>query len=51
VKDDYPNDVYNMDDPEKHTFLLMDLQKEASIDLFYHIRSSLQMSISVHLAQ
>ena len=40
VKDVYPGGLYNYDLPEQHTLLLMDWQKEPSIDLFYQIRSS-----------
>ena len=41
IEDILPGDLYDEDHPEQHTLLLMDWQKEASIDLFYQIRSSL----------
>ena len=43
VKDDTFQELYNdvEDQPENHTLLLMDWQKEPSIDLYYQIRSSL----------
>ena len=33
--------LYDMDVPKDHTLLLMDWQKDASVDFFYQIRSSL----------
>ena len=44
VKDKYPGGIYNFDLPKDHTLLLMDWQKEPSIDLFYQIRRSLKFS-------
>ena len=41
VKDDLRQDLYDEDRPEEHTLLLMDWQKDPSIDMFYQIRSSL----------
>ena len=41
VKDTYQKELYDQDLPEQHTLLLMDWQKEASIDLFQQIRSSI----------
>ena len=41
VQDTLPGDLYDEDHPDQHTLLLMDWQKETSIDLFYQIRSSL----------
>ena len=40
VNDTIP-DQYDMDLPQNHTLLLMDWQENASIELFYQIRSSL----------
>lgn len=40
VRDTYPGELCE-DLPEQHTLLLMDWQEEASIDLFYQIRSSM----------
>ena len=47
VKDMIP-DLYDMDLPQNHTLLLMDWQKEPSIDLFYQIRSSLSFWYGVN---
>ena len=44
VKDTYPGELYDEDLPEQHTLLLMDWQEEASIDLFYQIRSSMDFT-------
>ena len=44
VEDTIP-DLYNMDLPQDHTLLLMDWQVDASIDLFYQVRSSLSFGI------
>ena len=41
VQDTLPGNLYVEDHPDQHTLLLMDWQKEPSIDLFYQIRSSL----------
>ena len=41
VKDDMLSIYSIVDRPEEHTLLLMDWQKDPSIDLFYQIRSSL----------
>ena len=41
VQDAYQKELYDKDLPKEHTLLLMDWQKEASIDLFHQIRSSL----------
>ena len=41
VKDAYQKELYDQDLPEQHTLLLMDWQKEPSIDLFHQIRSSM----------
>ena len=41
IEDRLPDELCNEDHPDQHTLLLMDWQKEPSIDLFYQIRSSL----------
>ena len=41
VRDTLPGNLYNLDYPDQHTFLLMDWQRESSIDIFYTIGSSL----------
>ena len=41
IEDTLPGNLYDEDHPDQHTLLLMDWQKEPSIDLFYQIRSSL----------
>jgi len=41
IKDNLPGDLYDYDLPEQHTLLLMDWQRDASIDLFYVIGKSL----------
>ena len=41
VQDELLGDLYDEDLPEQHTLLLMDWQREPSIDLFYQIGSSL----------
>lgn len=41
VKDTLAGNLYDYDLPEQHTFLLQDWQKDASIDLFYIIGTSL----------
>ena len=44
VKDAYQKELYDQDLPEQHTLLLMDWQKEASIDLFHQIRSGINFT-------
>ena len=34
VRDDLPGNVYDYDNPEKHTLLLMDWQRQPAVDLF-----------------
>ena len=41
VQDELLGDLYDEDFPEQHTLLLMDWERDPSIDLFYQIRSSL----------
>ena len=41
VEDTLPRSLCDEDHPDKHTLLLMDWEKEPSIELFYQIRSSL----------
>ena len=41
VKDTLPGNVYDYDYPEQHTLLLMDWQREASLDIFRSINSHL----------
>jgi len=41
VKDTIP-DVYDVDNPEQHTLILMDWQREPSVNLFYTIGASLE---------
>ena len=42
VKDMIPGNLYNQDLPDQHTLMLMDWQRDASIDLFYTIGTSLR---------
>ena len=35
IRDTLPGNLYDLDYPDQHTFILMDWQREASIDLFY----------------
>ena len=42
VKDTLPGNVYDYDYPEKHTLILMDWQREATIDSFHSINSNLR---------
>ena len=42
VKDTIPGNLYDRDLPEQHVFLLIDWQRDASIDLFYTIGTSLR---------
>ena len=35
ISDTIPGNLYDLDYPDQHTFILMDWQREASIDLFY----------------
>ena len=41
VRDTLPGNLYDFDYPDQHTFLLMDWQREASIDIFYTVGSNL----------
>ena len=41
VKDTIP-EAYDFDNPEEHTFILMDWQREPSVNLFYTIGASLE---------
>ena len=41
VRDTLPGNLYDFDLPDQHTLLLMDWQRESSVDLFYSIDSSL----------
>ena len=42
IKDTLPGNLYDSDLPDQHTLLLMDWQRESSIDLFYSIGNSLR---------
>ena len=42
VKDTIPGNLYDLDLPDQHVFLLIDWQRDASIDLFYTIGTSLR---------
>ena len=41
VRDTITENLYDLDYPDQHTFLLMDWQREASIDIFYTAGSNL----------
>ena len=41
VRDTLPGNLYDHDYPDQHTFLLMDWQRESSIDIFYTIQNDL----------
>ena len=51
VQDTLPGHLYDEDLPDHHTLLLMDWQKEPSIDLFYQIRSSLGYFYGSHFEE
>ena len=42
IRDTIPGNLYDIDLPEQHTLLLLDWQRESSIDLFHAIGSSLR---------
>jgi len=42
VKDTIPGNLYDNDLPDQHTIMLMDWQRDSSIDLFYTIGTSLR---------